>query len=449
MNMLKSNFKSTARRMLFAVLTVLVPTLAAEAQTVTISPQTGNVIAATSTSSEMHTAGFGGAWIHNQLPMDWFNADNGDLNEELILSTHANNISPNGTTGFIAVSGGGNVKNHMTLSLPKGYRFTGYNMVLSYYKGSDGALGCTMKEMDSSFSTTYTSVNISTNSTNVSLSRSSSLSDTNPMGNVLYFLQDKSNGTSYVKIESFEVSFECDMPFEVNVRPSTAFTSGVDCAAFSYGTERMDLGNISWSKGNYGSNYAWRYNYTNVKALNANFMLYDDDGISDGSASTSAKQDGNITATNVGGNGMYYALKNDVYYLETPTDGTTQNGINIPVGYRIVDARLHYASQTKAPALGSSFYITDGNGNYMNASLKFTTTPVLWQSDNSGYVWTGSSATYLQYKSSRGSVSLTTVTKKNSASKFNISGTGLYYSESSFFWGGYQLLCKHLWLVRG
>ena len=150
----------------------------------------------------------------------------------------------------------------------------------------------------------------------------------------------------------------------------------------------------------------------------AYFTLYDKDGIVNGSASTSAYKDRHITTI-----GNYYGLKNDIYYIEVPTDATAQGGINIPLGYRITGAKIHYANYAPSSAikLGDSFYITDGKGNYMNDKLRFTSTPVVWNSDTDGKVWTES--TYLR----ENYLSLTTTTNSNDASSFKVEGTNLYY----------------------
>lgn len=384
------------------------------AQTVNISPKTGNVISAVSYGSEAHEANFGGAWIHNQIPLMLLTSDEATLSEYGLMAVHANNVSANGS-GLRVVSGAGNTKNHMTLSLPKGYRFTSYRIVMSNSNQSD--VNTTFREMEADFSTAITSVSLGnySNKTNeYSLSRTASSSA--DMGNILYFLQDKGSGTSYVDIKAFEITFECADPFTETLTPSATIASGVDCLQIPFSTCRTDLGEVELStdKG-YTS---LKYTYTNVKDLPAYFTLYDMDGIENGSASPSALKNGHITTI-----GNYYGLKNDTYYIEVPTDATAQGGINIPLGYRITGAKIHYANYASSSAikLGDSFYITDGNGKYMNANLKFTSTPVVWNSDADGKVWTGN--TYLRDNNR----SLTTTTNSKNASSFNVEGTNLYY----------------------
>lgn len=405
------------RRLLLMTMLALLASFHATllAQTVNISPKTGNVISAVSYGSEAHEANFGGAWIHNQIPLMLLTSDEATLSEYELMAVHANNVSANGS-GLRVVSGGNNTKNHMTLSLPKGYRFTSYRIVMSNSKQS--GVNTTFKEMNADFTTAITSVSLGNhnNTTNeYSLSRTASSSA--DMGNILYFLQDKDPGTSYVDIKAFEITFECADPFTETLTPSATIASGVDCLQIPFSTCRTDLGQIELStdKG-YTS---LKYNYTKVKDLPAYFTLYDMDGIENGSASPSALKDGHITTI-----GNYYGLKNDTYYIEVPTDATDQSGINnIPLGYRITGAKIHYtnAAPSSAIKLGDSFYITDGNGNYMNADLQFTSNPVVWNSDANGKVWTEN--TYLRENNFR----LTTTTKKNNASSFEVEETNLYY----------------------
>ncbi len=404
------------RRLLLMTMLALLASFHATlmAQTVNISPKTGNVISAVSYGSEAHEANFGGAWIHNQIPLMLLTSDEATLSKYRLMAVHANNVSANGS-GLRVVSGANDVKNHMTLSLPKGYRFTSYRIVMSNSKQS--GVNTTFREMNADFTTAITSVSLGNhnNTTNeYSLSRTASSSA--DMGNILYFLQDKGRGTSYVDIKAFEITFECADPFTETLTPSATIASGVDCLQIPFSTCRTDLGQVELStdKG-YTS---LKYNYTKVRDLPAYFTLYDKDGIVNGSASTSAYKDRHITTI-----GNYYGLKNDIYYIEVPTDATAQGGINIPLGYRITGAKIHYANYAPSSAikLGDSFYITDGKGNYMNDKLRFTSTPVVWNSDTDGKVWTES--TYLR----ENYLSLTTTTNSNDASSFKVEGTNLYY----------------------
>lgn len=415
------------RRLLLMTMLALLASFHATlmAQTVNISPKTGNVISAVSYDDEAHEANFGGAWIHNQIPLMLLTSDEATLSEYRLMAKHANNVSANGS-GLRVVSGANDVKNHMTLSLPKGYRFTSYRIVMS--NSNQSGVSTTFKEMNADFTAPITSVYLGDNYRNTtneySLSRTASSSA--DMGNILYFLQDKGRGTSYVDIKAFEITFECADPFTETLTPSATIASGVDCLQIPFSTCRTDLGQIELStdKG-YTS---LKYNYTKVRDLPAYFTLYDKDGIENGSASPSALKDGHITTI-----GNYYGLKNDIYYIEVPTDATAQGGINIPLGYRITGAKIHYANYAPSSAikLGDSFYITDGNGNYMNDKLQFTSTPVVWNSDADGKVWTENTYLAVQEPSLIQWEYKLTTSNENDASTFQIDGTNLYYQRWS------------------
>lgn len=78
--------------------------MAAAAQTVSISPKTGNVISAASYSDESHLRDFGGVWVHNQLPMTLVTSDKSDLMESGMMKEHANNVGVVG--GFLVFASG-------------------------------------------------------------------------------------------------------------------------------------------------------------------------------------------------------------------------------------------------------------------------------------------------------------------------------------------------------
>lgn len=296
----------------------------------------------------------------------------------------------------------------------------------------------TLKEMDATFTDTKESVTIQrTGSTGITMQRTS-MNNTD-MGNILYFKQDHptaKNGSSWVDIVSFVVTFECTDKFNENLRPGvTTLPSGVSCLALPFQTQRVDLGPITQKTVN---NYkSYKYDYNNVKDLKADFLLYDNSGIVGGTAKPGTAGDGNIAKLNFDGTNTYIGLKNKTYWLETPTDAVAQGGVNIPVGYRIVGARLVYANNVAQNIKkGDKIYITDGKGNYMNASLKFTATKVEWNFAADGKLSTKSenSTVYLRHIENSSwsgptTYSLGTTTKSNQASSFNTDGTTLFYGS--------------------
>lgn len=433
---------SSCRGMIRCAATAVLLTvgMAAAAQTVSISPKTGNVISAASYGTESHKTNFGGVWIHNQLPMTLITSDEETITAAGLMMVHANNVSAMGDN-LTFISGQGSTVNHMSLSLPKGYRFTSYKMVINSNKAS--AVATTLKEMDASFTTEHTSVSIArTGSKGVTMQRTSM--NNSDMGNILYFKQDHAdagNGNSTIDVVSFVVTFECTDKFNESLHAGvTKLNNPVSCIALPFQTHRTDLGKIDeTTKEKYTS---YKYDYKNVKDLSADFLLYDQAGVVNGTAVAGTEGDGAISSVYYNGQLTFVGLKNNTYWLETPTDAITQNGTRTPVGYRIVGARLLYANNAKSIGFqkGENIYITDGNGkymNYQNNQLKFTTTKVQWTYDMDGKVSTGSGKqkVYLLHKIKKNfwgevtSISLSTTTNADKASVYNTKGLNLFYGS--------------------
>lgn len=433
-NLNVANYRSVIRAAAILILTMICGGLCA--QTVSISPKTGNVISASSTDNEQHLNGYGGAWVHNQLPLTLITSDEATLTEAGLMSVHANNVSAQTDGKLIIASGSSTICNHMSLSLPKGYRFTSYKLVIN--SNSEAAVSTTLKEMDATFKDTKESVTIQkTGSTGITMQRTS-MNNTD-MGNILYFKQEHPNagqsGLAKVDIVSFVITFECTEKFNENLKPGvTTLTRGVSCLALPFQTQRVDLGSIKQETVKGYTSY--KYWYKNVQDLKADFLLYDNSGIVGGTAKPGTAGDGNIAKLNFDGTNTYIGLKNNTYWLETPTDAVAQGGVNIPVGYRIVGARLVYANNVAQNIKkGDKIYITDGKGNYMNASLKFTPTKVEWNYATDGKLSTksgNSTVYYLRHIENSSwfgptTYSLETTTKSNQASSFNTDGTTLFY----------------------
>ena len=408
--------------------------MAAAAQTVSISPKTGNVISVASYEDESHLDKFGGVWVHNQLPMTLVTSDKSDLMESGMMKEHANNVAV--VDGCLVFASGqpASIVNHMSLSLPKGYRFTGYKIVMDYEKDSD--VPSTFKEMDGTFKNLKgSSVTVSRGDKGKILQRTS-LNNTD-MGNILYFYQEHTDGWARVKVTSFVVTFECTDKFNESLHAGvTDLANPVSCIALPFQTHRTDLGKIEeTTKEKYTS---YKYDYKNVKDLSADFLLYDKAGIVNGTAVAGTPGDGAISSVYYNGQLTFVGLKNNTYWLETPTDAITQNGTRTPVGYRIVGARLLYANNAHSIGFkkGDNIYITDGNGNYMNSSLEFTPTKVEWTYDMKGKVSTssGNQRVYLLHEKKTflgfvTSVSLSTTENANQASVYNTKGLNLFYGS--------------------
>lgn len=418
---------SSCRGMIRCAATAVLLTvgMAAAAQTVSISPKTGNVISAASYSGESHLRDFGGVWVHNQLPMTLVTSDKSDLMESGMMKEHANNVGVVDGCLVFASGAPATTVNHMSLSLPKGYRFTGYKIVMDYEK--DSKAPSTFREMDGTFTKEKQKVVVGKNATNVSMQRTS-LNNTD-MGNILYFYQEHTDGMARVKVTSFVVTFECTDKFNESLHAGvTGLANPVSCIALPFQTQRTDLGKIERSTQGYTS---YKYNYQNVKDLSADFLLYDEAGVVGGKAVAGTAGDGAISSVYYNGQLTFVGLKNNTYWLETPTDAITQNDTRTPVGYRIVGARLLYANKPHNIDFqkGDNIYITDGNGKYMNHQLKFTTTKVQWTYDRDGKVSTMSGYTtyYLRHYNS----TLTTTNYSSLASVYNTKGLYLFYGSGA------------------
>lgn len=429
---------SSCRGMIRCAATAVLLTvgMAAAAQTVSISPKTGNVISAASYGSESHVKNYGGVWIHNQLPMTLITSDEATITAAGLMKVHANNVSAIEKENKLTfISGQGDIVNYMSLSLPKGYRFTSYKMVINSNDAS--VVATTLREMDASFTTEHTSVSIArTGSKGVTMQRTSM--NNSDMGNILYFKQEHpyaDRGNSTIDVVSFVVTFECTEKFNESLHAGvTDLANPVSCIALPFQTHRTDLGEIEeTTKPGYTS---YKYNYQNVKDLSADFLLYDQAGVVGGKAVAGTAGDGAISSVYYNGQLTFLGLKNNIYWLETPTDAITQNGTRTPVGYRIVGARLLYANNAYSIGFqkGDNIYITDGNGKYMNYQLKFTNTKVEWTYDVDGKVSTksGNKTYFLRHYTGSflfPTVSLKTTTNRSEASVYNTKGLNLFYGS--------------------
>lgn len=428
---LLSSGLSAARSLAVAVLFVVAA--AVSAQTVSISPKTGNVISVASYEDESHLDKFGGVWVHNQLPMTLVTSDKSDLMKSGMMKEHANNMAV--VDDKLVFASGTSVTNHMSLSLPKGYRFTSYKLVMDY--DDEGTQASTFREMDGSFSTSYASATVSNRDKGKILQRTS-LSNSD-MGNILYFRQDHTVGMARVKVTSFVVTFECTDKFNESLHAGvTELASPVSCIALPFQTHRTDLGKIEETTNEGYRSY--KYDYKNVKDLSADFLLYDKAGVVKGTAVAGTAGDGAISSVYYNGQLTFVGLKNNTYWLETPTDAITQNRTRTPVGYRIVGARLLYANNAQSIGFkkGDNIYITDGNGKYMNYQLNFTTTPVQWTYGTDGKVSTKGSRNqkvYLLHKINTNfwgevtSISLSTTANADKASVYNTKGLNLFFGS--------------------
>lgn len=338
--------------------------LPAYGQDVTISPSSGHLIAALTYENEVgFENGWSALWRHNQLPLSLHVSDKPDLTASGVLKDPAGNIRLDTDRNLYVLMGGQTVTTHMSFSLPKGFRFTGYRMVLlndmngQSYGGFDlKGINKRMYETNSSFS--YSSPLASTavmggnNDSKEYVIERTSKTETD-MGNNLYFYFWRASDNFYAcTIKSIELYFTAENEFQaegVPGAPDEIISNGVNMVGSEFTTGKLDLGLVKPNTKS-GVTY-YSYDYQNVIDLTAKNWLYQENAVTDGKLPETAGS-GNIQVLRNDGQ-LYYALGNGTYYIETPTETKNQNGKSIPLGYRITGAQIkaHYGTQADASTI--------------------------------------------------------------------------------------------------
>ena len=398
---------------IFAVLLTIGTT--AYGQDVTIRANNGACVAAVKNGGVNDTffklGGFA-TWQHEQLNMVLTVSDGTDLTPNGQLDNPANNLFES-SDGVHMQMAHGQVNNanicYATVSLPSGYRFTGY--VIEFTKprnavdgefntGNANTAPSTFGETNSTFATYTTSATISINGAQQTIQREES--EAQPMGNVLYFKlqeQDGTNRRALIQLENAKFYFTAEDNF-TSMTPAEQITTPVSAVNVPFPTSKVDFGTIENRQ--YDGVYRISYSSADVADIAANFLLYeaestttgtDVDGIS--GQVVDFKTGNQYTITSAGG---YFKLgkgasstEEQVYYIETPTSVEISDGHKVPIGYRITGAEIEYAKDVTA----RTFQIRYRPGNtsyYLNANGRFTTTSVYWEMDNEGYISTGSGA---------------------------------------------------------
>ena len=355
--------------------------LKAYGQNVTISPSSGHLIAALTYENEVgFEHGWSALWRHNQLPLSLHVSDKPDLTASGVLKDPAGNIQLDTKRNLYVLMGGSSVTTHMSFSLPKGFRFTGYRMVLlndrngKSYGGFDlKAINKRMYETNSSFNLNSplasTAVMSGNNDSKEYVIERTSKTETD-MGNNLYFYFWRASNNFYAcTIKSIELYFTAEAEFQaegVPGAPDEIISNGVNMVGSEFTTGKLDLGVVKPNTKS-GVTY-YSYDYQNVIDLTAKNWLYQADAVTDGKLPETASS-GNIQVLRNDGK-LYYALGNGTYYIETPTETKNQNGKTIPLGYRITGAEIsaHYGTQANASTI-----TYDGKMGTISARWNWTT----------------------------------------------------------------------------
>ena len=436
----------------FTVLSVLT----ASGQNVTISPSSGSLIAGVTASGEVgFENGSSSLWRHNQLPLTLHVSDYGTLTESGVLKEPAGDIRLDDALNqnLYLIHGGSTVTTHLNISLPKGYRFTGYRMVLlnnmngrtvagQYRTGMNKRMYETNSSFEYNNALASTPMMGSTNSNQEFVIERTSKTTTD-MGNNLYFYFWRQYDKFYAcTIKSIELYFTAEAEFQaegVPGTPSEIISEGVNMVGSEFTTGKLDLGTIQPNTKS-GETY-YSYNYLNVIDLTAQNWLYQEDAVTAGKLPETAGS-GNIQVLRNGGQ-LYYALGNGTYYIETPTETKNQNGKTIPLGYRITGAQInaHYGTQ----AGGSTVTYDDKTGTisyktgewwpttyYLQTDGTWDTNPdVQWTLTKTNKLQSGQYYLAVQKYTQNGRVSYIAngTTDINAASAFTISNNQVKYGD--------------------
>jgi len=356
--------------------------LKAYGQNVTISPSSGHLIAALTYENEVgFENGWSALWHHNQLPLSLHVSDKPDLTASGVLKDPAGNIRLDTDRNLYVLMGGSSVTTHMSFSLPKGFRFTGYRMVLlndmngqSYGGFNLKAINKRMYETNSSFNLNSplasTAVMSGNNDSKEYVIERTSKTETD-MGNNLYFYFWRASNNYYAcTIKSIELYFTAENEFRAEGVPGTPdeiIAEGVNMVGSEFTTGKLDLGVVKPNTKS-GVTY-YSYDYQNVIDLTAKNWLYQENAVTDDKKLPETAGPGNIQVLRNDGQ-LYYALGNGTYYIETPTETKNQNGKPIPLGYRITGAEInaHYGTQA-----ASSSITYDGKTGTISARRNWTT----------------------------------------------------------------------------
>lgn len=427
------------------------------AQNVTISPTTGKLIAGFTKQNEIgFQSGASSLWRHEQLPLSLLLSDEPELTVGQQLKVPAGNIRYDEQQKLYIIEGGRPIttSTHLNISLPKGYRFTGYRMVFlnnynnkTYASVEHVAQNKTIYETDGTFNTDApktTPLTLgSSNSTQEFVIERTSANETD-MGNNLYFIikhdKDKLFG---VTLKSCELFFTAEGAFTSSVSPTSPadiVSQGVNVIGAPFATSRIDLGQIKPHTKD-GNTY-YSYNYMDVKDLNAANMFYQEDAVTADHKLPATPSNGSIQVLQNEGK-MYYAVGNNTYYVETPTAATTQNGNTIPLGYRITKAKInyHYGVAVEESSINytgnlDGYYITSVYNNrtyYLQTNGKWSNSnKVLWKIGETGKISSGGN--YLKLQSPgffSNNYNVTSTTNANNASIFAVTNGQVTYKVGS------------------
>ncbi len=378
-----------------AIIAMLMMSLGVKAQNVTIGPNNGSIItgqAGGNLDDSGIKRGMGSMWRHEQLPLTMTTSDIAMLTSAGELADPSCAIDKyNGKL----IIGAGQTQTFVVVSLPKGYRITGYRLVLQpdiygnniqlhqgkqswnigtndhmrFYEteawgsvapytipgattGNESNTHCTLTDLDQYGYSYITVAHEIGNDNNLDMyndtqanraktfviEREASQDETTKewdMGNQLHFFFARGASEYALSINHFEITFTAEGTFNAGLTPvSVGEATSVVQSPFS--TSKMDVGSIVWDE----EKQLYLYDYTQVQELAAYNWMYQENAVA-GGRPTIGDEDKHIYPVVVDGNGVY-AFGNDTYFVEPPTTIETASGWNSPIGFRIVGAKFDY-----------------------------------------------------------------------------------------------------------
>ncbi len=433
----------TLSRWILLLLMLVTGTTQGVAQNVTIGPNNGSIItgqAGGNTGDSGIGRGMGSMWRHEQLPLTMTTSDIAMLTSAGELADPSCAIDKYTAEGCEErlLLGAGQTQTFIVVSLPKGYRITGYKLVVQpnvygnnirlhtgkntwnigtddhmrIYEtkpwsliapytipgattGNESNTHCELTDLDQYGYDYITVAHEVGNDGNLDMYNDTEANRAKEfviereaneisegewdMNNQLHFFFARGSSQYAVTIKSFEIWFTAEGAFNAELTPISA-GAAVSAVQSPFTTSKMDIGALQYNT----TTQLYYYDYTKVQDLIAYNWIYQDGSVNADGVPADNATNKNIYPLVVDGNGVF-AFGNDTYFVEPPTTIRTSSGWESPIGYRVVgaDFKCNWGSATPAGNIqvASGYRIRSGSGNrYLNDHLDFVST-------NNGFIW--------------------------------------------------------------
>ena len=454
------------------LIAMLLMSLGVKAQNVTIGPNNGSIITGKAGGNQGDSGfgrGMGSMWRHEQLPLTMTTSDIAMLTSAGELADPSCAIDKYQAQGQEQrlLIGAGQTQTFIVVSLPKGYRITGYRMVVQpnvygdgirlhtgknswdigendhmriyetepwsliapYTTGTNGNSSNTHCDITDLGAHGYSFITVAHevgNNGNLDMYNTDATERAKEfviereaveisegewdMNNQLHFFFG-SHGDGHdspyqyaVTIKSFEIWFTAEGTFNADLTPVKA-GAAVSAAQSPFTTSKMDIGALQ------EDNNTYYYDYTKVQDLIAYNWIYQENAVNADGVPADNATNKNIYPLVVDDNGVF-AFGNDTYFIEPPTTIRTASGWESPIGYRVVGAEFKCNWGTATPAgniqVRSGYRIRSGSNNlYLNDHLDFANV-----SENNAFIWHKDEYGNLYFETTVGSGSSATTYRK-------------------------------------